>query len=115
MILLNRNAIQDDKSLIKIGDLLRILAKFRLKLSDNQKVIIQKLYRVLYVSDSDVISIYPLLDLEKQKLSNEIYNNYRLEETNEELKMDLAGYVGDFHRHRIGGEEIKKRVNMTED
>ena len=29
--------------------------------------------------------------------------------------MDLAGYVGDFHRHRIGGEEIKKRTPLTED
>lgn len=28
--------------------------------------------------------------------------------------MDLAGYVGDFHRHRIG-DEIKKRVPLTED
>ena len=27
--------------------------------------------------------------------------------------MDLAGYVGDFHRHRVQGE-IKKRVGMTE-
>ena len=29
--------------------------------------------------------------------------------------MDLAGYVGDFHRHRIGGEEIKKRIPLTEE
>ena len=28
--------------------------------------------------------------------------------------MDLGGYVGDFHRHRIGGEEIKRRVPMDE-
>ena len=27
--------------------------------------------------------------------------------------MDLAGYVGDFHRHRVG-KEIKQRVGMTE-
>ena len=27
--------------------------------------------------------------------------------------MDLAGYVGDFHRHRIDGD-IKKRVALTE-
>ena len=34
---------------------------------------------------------------------------------NEELKMDLAGYMGDFHRHRIAGDEIKKRIPLTED
>ena len=29
--------------------------------------------------------------------------------------MDLAGFVGDFNRHRsLNGEEIKKRVPMTE-
>ena len=67
-----------------------------------------------YVSDKDVISIQPLRDLEKQKFSNQVYDEYKLEETNEELKMDLAGYVGDFHRHRIGGEEIKRRTPLTE-
>ena len=64
-----------------------------------------------YVNDADIISVQPLLDLEKQKASNEVYNQYRLEETNEELKMDLAGYMGDFHRHRVAGDEIKKRIS----
>ena len=29
--------------------------------------------------------------------------------------MDLAGYVGDFHRHRVNGDEIKRRVAITEE
>lgn len=36
MLLLDRQAMHDDKSLIKINDLLNILGKFRLKLSDKQ-------------------------------------------------------------------------------
>ena len=28
--------------------------------------------------------------------------------------MDLGGYIGDFHRHRVG-DEIKKRVPLTEE
>jgi len=47
--------------------------------------------------------------------STQIYNNeVKIIDLKEELKMDLGGYVGDFHRHRIGGEEIKRRVPMDE-
>ena len=49
----------------------------------------------------------------KQLKSNAVYEKVKLEDSNEELKMDLAGYVGDFHRHRVGGE-IKQRVGLTE-
>ena len=52
--------------------------------------------------------------MEKQLRSSDAYNDIKLEESNEELKMDLGGYVGDFHRHRVG-DEIKKRVPLTED
>lgn len=38
----------------------------------------------------------------------------QIDESNEELKMDLGGYNGDFNRHRID-ETIRKRVGLTED
>ena len=63
MALLDRHGMRDDKSLIRLTDLLRILRKFRLKLSERQTTIIQKLYKVHYVSDKDVISIQPLRDM----------------------------------------------------
>ena len=74
---------------------------------------IQKLYRVLYASNTNLISVQPLRDLERQKSTNDFFKNYKPEDTNEELKMDLAGYVGDFHRHRVD-VDIKKRVAITE-
>ena len=52
--------------------------------------------------------------MEKQLRSSEVYGDIKLEESNEELKMDLGGYIGDFHRHRVG-DEIKKRVPLTEE
>ena len=51
--------------------------------------------------------------MEKNKQTDDIYGNVKLEESNEELKADLGGYFGDFHRHRID-KTIKKRVNLTE-
>jgi hypothetical protein len=42
-----------------------------------------------------------------------VFQKVKLEESNEELKMDLGGYMGDFHRHRID-HDIKKRVALTE-
>lgn len=51
-------------------EFLRVLAKFRLKLNDKQKSIIQKLYRVLYVEDQSMISIQPILDMEKSLSTN---------------------------------------------
>lgn len=36
-----------------------------------------------------------------------------MEDSNEELKMDLSGYEGNFHRHRVNND-IKKRVGLTE-
>ena len=40
MAYLDRGAIRDDRSLIKMSDLLRILRKFRLKLSEKQTTMI---------------------------------------------------------------------------
>ena len=38
-----------------------------------------------------------------------------MEESREELKMDLGGYVGDFNRHRGDkNKKIKKREPLTE-
>ena len=67
----------------------------------------------MHAGDPTVISIQPLIDMEHQLRSSEAYEEVRLVESNEELKMDLAGYVGDFHRHRVDND-IKKRVAMTE-
>lgn len=39
---------------------LRVLRKFRLKLSEKQTGIIKKLYKVSYVNEKDVISIQPI-------------------------------------------------------
>ena len=36
-----------------------------------------------------------------------------MEDSNEELKMDLAGFVGDFNRHRFD-KSIKKRVGLSD-
>ena len=106
--------MKDERSLIKMQEFLRVLAKFRLKLNDKQKSIIQKLYRVLYVEDQSMISIQPILDMEKSLSTNQIFNKVKLEESNEELKMDLGGFLGDFHRHRVSHEAIKKRRAFTE-
>ena len=35
-------------------------------------------------------------------------------DAHDELKMDLGGYVGDFHRHRVNKSEMKKRIPLTE-
>ena len=70
---------------------------------------------MLYASDPNIISIQPLIDLQSNMRSTQVYNTQvALEETKEELKMDLGGYIGDFHRHRTDGEEIKKRTPLTE-
>jgi len=65
------------------------------------------------MGDPDIITVQPIYDIEKQMKSSDIYEKVRLEESNEELKMDLGGYLGDFNRHRVG-DEIKKRVGITE-
>ena len=54
-----------------------------------------------YVAEQGVISVEPILNMDRQAKTGDIYQEVALEESNEELKMDLAGYVGDFHRHRI--------------
>ena len=51
------NALQDDRSLIKMENLERVLAKFRIKLHPKQREIINKLYRVLYVGDPSIINV----------------------------------------------------------
>ena len=53
---MERNAIPDDKSLIKIDRLERVLGKFRIRLQPKQKDIILKLHRVLYIDDPSVIN-----------------------------------------------------------
>ena len=50
--------------MIKLSTFIRCLAKYRLKLSDKQKVMIHKLYRVNYVSNPDVVSISNIFDME---------------------------------------------------
>ena len=49
----------------------------------------------------------------KNKSAEEIYGDIELAESHEELKADLGGYLGDFHRHRVD-KSIKKRTNLTE-
>ena len=75
---------------------------------------IHKLYRVQFAADPQIITIQPVYDVEKQIKNSDIFKNVQMQETNEELKMDLAGYVGDFHRHRVG-TEIKKRIGFSEE
>ena len=48
-----------------MSEFLRILGKFRLKLSQKQQSVIQKLYRVKYVATPNVITIQSLLDMER--------------------------------------------------
>ena len=60
MQLLDRHALREDKSLIRMDKFLRVLRKFRLKLSEKQTGIIKKLYKVSYVNEKDVISIQPI-------------------------------------------------------
>lgn len=71
--LLKKHANKDDNCLIKIKDFLSVLAKFRLKLSDRQRQLIQKLYRVLYIADPGTISVQQIYDVEKQLEKNDIY------------------------------------------
>lgn len=52
--------------------------------------------------------------MEKDRRTSDVIENVKIEEANEELKMDLAGYVGDFNRHRFD-PSIKKRVGLTEE
>ena len=92
---------------------MRILAKFKLKLSEKQRKVMQNLYQVQHLGNLEFINVQPIFDLEKRTRSNEIYEKIKLDESNEELKMDLGGYVGDFHRHRVS-KEIKKREPMSE-
>ena len=113
LITLERSALPEDKSLIKMEKFEQVLAKFCIKLHPKQKEIISNLHRVQYVADPGVINAQPLLDLEKNKQTDAIYGGVELEDSNEELKADLGGYFGDFHRHRID-KSIKKRVSLTE-
>ena len=78
----------------------QILEKFRLKLSDKQLSLTQKIYQVSYLNDVNIIDIQWLIDMEQWNAENELYNQVKMEDSREELKMDLAGYMGDFDRHR---------------
>lgn len=49
--------MRDDRSLIKMKDLERILAKFRIKFQEKQRDVILKLYCVQYVGDPSIINI----------------------------------------------------------
>ena len=62
---LKRNSTREDNQHIAIKDFSRVLAKYRLKLSEKQSNMIQKLYKVNYRGDVNVISIEPLYELEK--------------------------------------------------
>ena len=57
--------MKDDKSCIKMGRFLKVLQKFNLKLNDKQKNIIQKIYKVSYMSDPNTINVQPIFDLKK--------------------------------------------------
>lgn len=110
---LDKNALPDDRSMIKIENLERVLAKFRIKIHPKQRETIKKLYGVLFAGDPSIINIQPLLDVEKNRQTDDIYGKVEMEESNEELKADLGGYFGDFHRHRVD-KSIRKRVSLSE-
>ena len=100
---MQHNALKGENNLIHIKHFIRCLSSFRIKLSEKQRDTIVKLYRVNFAGDPNIINVQPFFDVEKNLKTSEVYDNVRLEESNEELKMDLAGYLGDFHRHRVDG------------
>ena len=55
--IIRMNALQDDRNLIKMENLERVLSKFHIKLHLKQREIIKKLYRVLYVGDPNIINV----------------------------------------------------------
>ena len=54
---MDRNLMRGETSLIHISQFLRVLAKFKIKLSDKQKDTITKLYKVSYAGDPKIINI----------------------------------------------------------
>ena len=94
-------AHKEDRSLIKIENFEKVLAKFKIKLQTKQRQIILKLHGVTYVGDPTVIMLQPLIDVEKNMKQDEIFGQTKIVESDEELKADLGGFTGDFHRHRI--------------
>ena len=109
------SSVEDDSSQLKMEQFIKVLASYRLRLSDKQSSVLQKLYKVNHCVDPEVISIQPLLDLEKQIKSSDIYENVQMNRASGDMAQDLAGYAGDFHRHRVDKDAINKRIGLTEE